>query len=54
MVFNRTYEQGVREAKLEELRRVQRLRAMTRAAETESAVTRATKTEDPSSDEREP
>jgi len=54
MIINRTYEQRVREAELEELRRLQRPRAMTRAAETEGAVTRAAKTEDSSSDEREP
>ena len=51
MIPNKTYEQRVREAELGELRRLQRLCAMTRAAETEGAVTRAAKTEDPSSDE---
>ena len=54
MIFNKTYEQRVREAGLEESRRLQRLRAMTRAAETEGAVMRAAKTEVSSSDEREP
>ena len=51
MIFNKTW---VREAELEELRRLQRLRAMTRLAETEGAVAGAAKTEDLSSDEREP
>ena len=50
MILNKTYEQRVREAELEEFRRLQRLRAMTRAAETEGAVMRAAKTEESSSD----
>ena len=45
MIFNRTYEKRVRQAELEELRRLQRRRAVTRAAETEGAVTRAAETE---------
>ena len=54
MITNKANEQRVREAELVELRRLRRLRAMTRAAETEGAVTRAVKTEDYSSDKREP
>ena len=51
LLFNETYEQSAREAELEELRRLQGLRAVTRAAETEGSVTRSAETEDSSSDE---
>ena len=39
MIFNTTYEQRVREAELEELRRLQWLRSMTRAAREASSRT---------------